>query len=227
MVSSRRQEAISGPVPGYFLEPDRVTGRQIDDDGEDGMRLDSGTATPDGRLLEGIAKGDRVAFTQFYERHNRALFAFLVKLVRERELAEEVLSETMLEIWRQAGRFEGKSSVTTWLFSIGHHKAVSRLRKKREVALDEEAAAKIEDQGPRPDNVAADRNMSRLLQDMMERLSLDHREILQLAYFQEFSVQEIAEVLDLPENTVKTRMFYARQKLKGMLEAAGIKGAAA
>lgn len=189
------------------------------------MKLDTGGVIPDGKLLDGIAKGDRAAFTEFYQRHDRGLFAFLVKLVRERELAEEVLSETMLEIWRQAGRFEGKSSVTTWMFSIAHHKAVSRLRKKREVALDDDVAANIEDQAPKPDSLAADQTMSRLLQGLMEKLSLDHREILQLAYFQEFSVQEIAETLDLPENTVKTRMFYARQKLKGMLEAAGVKGA--
>ena len=189
------------------------------------MRLDAGNAIPDGKLLDGIAKGDRAAFTEFYQRHNRALFAFLVKLVRDREMAEEVLSETMLDVWRQAGRFEGKSSVTTWLFSIGHHKAVSRLRRMREVALDEEVAANIEDGAPTPDIQASDRDMSRLLISLIDRLSLDHREILQLAYYQEFSVQEIAEVLDLPENTVKTRMFYARQRLKVLLEAAGVKGA--
>jgi RNA polymerase sigma-70 factor (ECF subfamily) len=191
------------------------------------MKLDAGSAIPDGKLLDGIAKGDRAAFTEFYQRHNRSLFAFLVKMVRDRELAEEVLSETMLDIWRQAGRFEGKSSVTTWLFSIGHHKAVSRLRRMREVALDEEVAANIEDSGPTPDMQASDKDMSRLLARLIECLSLDHREILQLAYYQEFSVQEIAEVLDLPENTVKTRMFYARQRLKALLEQAGVKGAVA
>ena len=191
------------------------------------MRLDAGSTIPDGKLLDGIAKGDRAAFTEFYQRHNRSLFAFLVKMVRDRELAEEVLSETMLDIWRQAGRFEGKSSVTTWLFSIGHHKAVSRLRRMREVALDEEVAANIEDSGPTPDMQASDKDMSHLLARLIECLSLDHREILQLAYYQEFSVQEIAEVLDLPENTVKTRMFYARQRLKALLEQAGVNGAVA
>ena len=191
------------------------------------MKLDAGSAIPDGKLLDGIAKGDRAAFTEFYQRHNRSLFAFLVKMVRDRELAEEVLSETMLDVWRQAGRFEGKSSVTTWLFSIGHHKAVSRLRRMRELALDEEVAANIEDSGPTPDMLASDKDMSRLLARLIECLSLDHREILQLAYYQEFSVQEIAEVLDLPENTVKTRMFYARQRLKALLEQAGVKGAVA
>ncbi|WP_374655640.1 sigma-70 family RNA polymerase sigma factor [Dongia sp.] len=191
------------------------------------MKLEAGGVIPDGKLLDGIAKGDRAAFTEFYQRHNRSLFAFLVKMVRDRELAEEVLSETMLDVWRQAGRFEGKSSVTTWLFSIGHHKAVSRLRRMREVALDEEVAANIEDSGPTPDKQASDKDMSRLLARLIECLSLDHREILQLAYYQEFSVQEIAEVLDLPENTVKTRMFYARQRLKALLEQAGVKGAVA
>jgi RNA polymerase sigma-70 factor (ECF subfamily) len=191
------------------------------------MKLEAGSKIPDGMLLDGIANGDRGAFTEFYQRHNRALFAFLVKMVRDRELAEEVLSETMLDVWRQAGRFEGKSSVTTWLFSIGHHKAVSRLRRMREVALDEEVAANIEDSGPTPDMQASDKNMSRLLARLIDCLSLDHREILQLAYYQEFSVQEIAEVLDLPENTVKTRMFYARQRLKVLLEQAGVKGAVA
>ncbi len=65
------------------------------------MRLDAGNIIPDGKLLDGIAKGDKDAFTEFYQRHNRALFAFLVKLVRDREMAEEVLSETMLDVWRQ------------------------------------------------------------------------------------------------------------------------------
>lgn len=191
------------------------------------MKRETGETIPDGKLLDSISTGDKEAFAQFYQRHNRPLFAFLVKLVRERTMAEEVLNETMLEIWRQAGRFEGKSSVTTWLFSIAHHKAVSRLRKKREVALDDDVAANIVDDSPAPDSLAADRNMSRMLQSLMERLSDDHREILHLAYFQELSVQEIAEILDLPENTVKTRMYYARQRLKSMLESAGVQGAIA
>jgi RNA polymerase sigma-70 factor (ECF subfamily) len=142
-------------------------------------------------------------------------------------MVEDVLNETLMEVWRQAARFEGRSSVNTWVFSIAHHRAVSRLRKKRESPLDEEQAAAIEDTGPTPDVNAEASDMSRLLARLMERLSFEHREILHLAYYQEFSVQEIADALDLPPNTVKTRMFYARQRLKVLLEESGVEGAVA
>jgi RNA polymerase sigma-70 factor (ECF subfamily) len=101
------------------------------------------------------------------------------------------------------------------------------LRKKRETALDEEQAAAIEDEAPTPDENAMTGDMSRLIAELMEQLSFEHREILHLAYYQEFSVQEIADALDLPANTVKTRMFYARQRLKVLLEKSGVEGAVA
>ena len=174
-----------------------------------------------------IAAGDEDAFNELYQRLQRPLFGFLVKLVRQREMAEELVNESLLDVWRQAGRFEGKSSVSTWIYSIAHHKAVSRLRRIREHALDDGAAEKIEDTAPTPDMRAEEGDMARLLKATMDKLSFDHREVIQLAYYQEFSVQEIAEVLDLPENTVKTRMFYARQRLKALLAAAGVEGAVA
>lgn len=196
------------------------------------MKADAGAATSrlqsgDGKLLQRIAGGDEDAFTELYQRLQRPLFGFLVKLVREREMAEEVLNETLLDVWRQAGRFEGKSSVSTWIYSIAHHKAVSRLRRIREHSLEEGAAERIEDPAPTADVRVAEDDMARLLKRTLDKLSFDHREVIQLAYYQEFSVQEIAEVLDLPENTVKTRMFYARQRLKALLEAAGVEGAVA
>ena len=178
----------------------------------------------DAALLERVAGGDRVAFAELYRRLQRPLYGYLMKLVREREMVEDVLNETMMEVWRQASRFEGRSSVNTWVFSIAHHRAVSRLRKKRETPLDEEQAAAIEDEAPTPDENAMSGDMSRLIAGLMEQLSFEHREILHLAYFQEFSVQEIAEALDLPANTVKTRMFYARQRLKVLLEKSGVEG---
>jgi len=178
-------------------------------------------------LLQRIAGGDRDAFAELYRRLQRPLFGYLMKLVRDREMVEDVLNETLMEVWRQAARFEGRSSVNTWVFSIAHHRAVSRLRKKRETALDEEQAAAIEDESPTPDMRAESSDMSRLLARLMEQLSFEHREILHLAYYQEFSVQEIADALDLPPNTVKTRMFYARQRLKALLEESGVEGAMA
>ena len=184
-------------------------------------------AVSDGQLLARIARGDRDAVTALYRRLERPLFAFLVKTLRDREAAADVLNETMLDVWRQAGRFEGKSSVATWIYSIAHHKAVSWLRKRREVELDEEAVAAIPDDTPGADKAIASRDISQIIARLMEKLSVDHRIVLQLAYFQEFSVGQIAEILDCPENTVKTRMFYARQRLRTLLEAEGIEGAAA
>jgi len=189
-----------------------------------GTRGKSGDGSAEVALLQRVAAGDRNAFSELYRRLQRPLFGYLMKLVREREMVEDVLNETMMEVWRQAGRFEGRASVNTWVFSIAHHRAVSRLRKKRETPLDEEQAAAIEDEAPTPDENAISGDMSRLIGTLMEQLSFEHREILHLAYFQEFSVQEIAEALDLPANTVKTRMFYARQRLKVLLEKSGVEG---
>jgi RNA polymerase sigma-70 factor (ECF subfamily) len=189
-----------------------------------GSRGKSGDGSAEVALLQRVAAGDRNAFSELYRRLQRPLFGYLMKLVREREMVEDVLNETMMEVWRQAARFEGRSSVNTWVFSIAHHRAVSRLRKKRETSLDEEQANTIEDEAPTPDENAMSGDMSRLIGALMEQLSFEHREILHLAYFQEFSVQEIAEALDLPANTVKTRMFYARQRLKVLLEKSGVEG---
>lgn len=184
-------------------------------------------AVSDGQLLARIARGDQDAVTALYRRLERPLFAFLVKTLRDREAAADVLNETMLDVWRQAGRFEGKSSVATWIYSIAHHKAVSWLRKRREVELDEEAVAAIPDDTPGADTAIAANDTAQIIARLMDKLSVDHRIVLQLAYFQEFSVTQIAEILDCPENTVKTRMFYARQRLRTLLEAEGIEGAAA
>jgi len=189
-----------------------------------GSRGKSTDGSADVALLQRVAGGDRNAFAELYRRLQRPLYGYLMKLVREREMVEDVLNETMLEVWRQAARYEGRASVNTWVFSIAHHRAVSRLRKKRESALDEEAAAAIEDEAPTPDENAVTSDMNRLIAALMEQLSFEHREILHLAYYQEFSVQEIADALDLPANTVKTRMFYARQRLKVLLEKSGIEG---
>ena len=189
-----------------------------------GSRGKGADGAADAALLQRVAGGDRVAFAELYRRLQRPLFGYLMKLVREREMVEDVLNETMMEVWRQAARFEGRASVNTWVFSIAHHRAVSRLRRKRETSLDEETAAQIEDEAPTPDEHAVTADVNRLIGALMEQLSFEHREILHLAYYQEFSVQEIADALDLPANTVKTRMFYARQRLKVLLEKSGIEG---
>jgi RNA polymerase sigma-70 factor (ECF subfamily) len=186
-----------------------------------------GAKSSEAALMQRMAGGDREAFAILYRQLERPLFGYLMKLVRERDMAEDILNETMLEVWRQAGRFEGRSSVSTWAFSIAHHRAVSRFRKRRESPLDEGYAATIPDDAPMPDQHLQSMGMSRLLARLLDQLSFEHREVINLAYYQEFSVQEIADALGVPANTVKTRMFYARQRLKTLLAESGVKRAVA
>ena len=128
-----------------------------------------------------------------------------------------------LAVWQNASRYEGRSEPLTWLLSIAHHKAVSALHKKKEVlGVLEEATIDLADDEDTPDVVAQKADKSQLMRACIGRLSEEHRTILDLVYYQERSITEVAEILSIPENTVKTRMFYARKKLSELLKARGI-----
>jgi RNA polymerase sigma-70 factor (ECF subfamily) len=126
-----------------------------------------------------------------------------------------------LEVWRQAGKFEARSTVSTWLLAIARFKALSSLRKRSEEVLDEEAAA-IEDPGDDPEVAVQKKNKGDVLRKAIAQLSAEHREIIDLVYYHEKSIEEVVELMGIPENTVKTRMFYARKRLSGLLKAAGV-----
>lgn len=183
----------------------------------------SSQTVADRGLLEAVSRGDKGAFQRLYARHSVRIFRFLMRLVQNKATAEELVNEVFLEIWQHAGRYEGRSSPTTWMMAIAHNKAVSGLRRRREVTgMDETAAAEIADLDDDPEQTAQKQDKGRIMRQCMARLSSDHREILDLVYYQEMSVGEVAEVLKIPENTVKTRMFYARKKLGELLKAAGV-----
>ena len=150
------------------------------------------------------------------------MFRFVARLVRQDAIAEELTNEVFLEVWRNAGTFEGKASASTWLLSIAHHRAVSVLRKRREESWNEEVAAEIADTDDDPEVVAQKVDKSALLRRAMEQLSPEHREIVDLVYYHEMSIAEVSEIVGIPENTVKTRMFYARKRLSEILKAAGV-----
>jgi RNA polymerase sigma-70 factor, ECF subfamily len=147
----------------------------------------------------------------------------LTRLMRNEAMAEELLNEVFLAVWQSAGRYEGRSEPSTWLISIAHNKAVSALRKKREVSgFDDDAAAEIEDDADNPEVTSQKSDKAAQMRAAMKGLSAEHREILDLVYYQEQSVSEVAEIIGIPEATVKTRMFYARKKLSELLQARGI-----
>lgn len=157
-----------------------------------------------------------------YARHHVRVFRFALRMVRDEQVAEDLISEVFLDVWRQAGKFEGRSAVSTWLLAIAKFKALSTLRKRKDAELDEDAAAAIEDTADNPEVAIAKKDTSSALQGCLAALSLEHREIVDLVYYHEKSVAEVAEIVGIPENTVKTRLFYARKKLAELLKAAGI-----
>jgi RNA polymerase sigma-70 factor (ECF subfamily) len=179
-------------------------------------------ATSDEALIGRIAAGDKLAMQVLFARHHVRVYRFVLRLVRNQTLAEDLISEVFLDVWRQAGKFEARSTVSTWLLAIARFKALSQLRKRSEEELDEEAAAAIEDPGDDPEVAAQKKDKSEVLRKAIAQLSPEHREIIDLVYYHEKSIEEVAEIVGIPENTVKTRMFYARKRLSELLKAAGV-----
>src|ERR1700756_5076574 len=178
--------------------------------------------TSDEVLIGRIAKGDRLAMQVLFARHHVRVYRFVLRLLGNPTVAQDLISDVFLDVWRQADRFEGRSAVSTWLLAIARFKALSALRKKPDEELDEETAEAIEDTSDDPEVALEKKDKSAVLRQCLEKLSPEHREIIDLVYYHEKSVDEVAQIVGIPENTVKTRMFYARKKLSEMLKAAGM-----
>jgi RNA polymerase sigma-70 factor (ECF subfamily) len=179
-------------------------------------------ATSDEVLIGRIASGDRLAMQVLFARHHVRVYRFVLRIVRDESTAEDLISEVFLDVWRQADRFEQRSAVSTWMLAIARFKALSAMRRRPDEELDEEAAAAIEDPSDDPEAVLEKKDKSALIRQCLTGLSAEHREIIDLVYYHEKSVEEVAMIVGIPENTVKTRMFYARKKLGELLNAAGI-----
>lgn len=182
------------------------------------MSVDDG----DAQLVAEMARGDRAAISRLMARHQTRVFRFVALRVPSHAVAEEITNEVFLDAWRSSGRFAGQSSVSTWLLAIAHHKAVSAVRKRREEGWDDAAADDLADEQDDPEVATQKVDKGAVMRRCIDRLSADHREIIDLVYYHEQSVAEVASVLSIPEATVKTRMFYARKKLAELLREAGI-----
>jgi RNA polymerase sigma-70 factor (ECF subfamily) len=137
-------------------------------------------------------------------------------------LAEDVVSDVFIDVWRQAGGFKGKSQVSTWVLAIARHKALSALRAHSDAQLDDNAAASVVDPTDDAETMMSKRDRSIAIQKCLAQLSAAHREVLDLVYYHERSVDEVAEIVGVPVSTVKTRMFYARKRMENLLNAAGL-----
>jgi len=178
-------------------------------------------------LIESIGKGDRRAMVSLFIRHNVRIHRFVMRLTGKTSIAEDVVSEVFLDIWRGAAEFSGRSNVSTWLLGIARNKTMSVLRRRTETPLDYDAALELVDDMDDPEVVADRASRGAVVRRCLMRLPPPLREVVDLIYYHEKTVAEVAEIVGIPPGTVKTRMFHARSRLQELLESAGVRRALA
>lgn len=188
----------------------------------DRTRRPAPKASSDETLVTLIAAGDRNAMRTLYARHSARVFRFLLRIVDNAATAEDLLSETFIDVWRQAGRFEARSKASTWLLGIARHKALSSLRQRRFDQLDDAAFALVPDPSDDPEVAAERHSRADVLRECLRQLPPAQRELLDLIYYHEQSIAEVARIVGVPENTVKTRAFYARKRLAELMAERGV-----
>ena len=178
--------------------------------------------TSDETLVAQIAQRDKHALQLLYSRHHVRIYRFALRFLNDEAAAEDTVSEVFIDVWRQAERFEGRSQVTTWLLAIARNKALSLLRRRSSEELDDEVAEFIEDPSDNPEAAMLKSQRASVLQDCLTQLSPAHREIVDLVYYHEKSVEEVAHIVAAPASTIRTRMFYARKRIGELMAAKGI-----
>ena len=163
-------------------------------------------------LLRQVAAGDRTAFKELYLIYHRRLARFLMRMTSRHDLIEEVINDTLWTVWLKAGDFRGDSLVSTWIVGITYRRALKALRRHgapRPMLV-------VEDVAVAPDAQLEDENRQWLGQALAE-LPLEQRMVMEFSYLMGHSCEEIATIMQCPVNTVKTRMFHAREKLRRSL----------
>jgi RNA polymerase sigma-70 factor (ECF subfamily) len=176
----------------------------------------------DAVLLGRIACGDTAAMRMLFANHQVAVYRFVLRRLRDTTLAEDVTSEVFLDVWRHAGRFEGRSAVSTWILAIARHKAFSARPRLDHIQLEDDMVETNGNVVDDPGAMLQARDRSIVLRKCITRLSAEHREIIDLVYYQEQTVESVATILGIPRNTAKTRVFYARKRLSDELRKSGV-----
>lgn len=158
--------------------------------------------------------------------HRKRVFRFIQRIVRNPAIADDLVSQVFLDVWRSANRFENRSRVSTWLLSIARFKAAVSLRERRHETIESYDMPGIADHADTPEAALDRKETSGLLQACIAMLSPAHREIIDLFYYREKSVAEMSKIVGIPLATVKSRIFYARKQLAGILVSAGFDVAA-
>jgi RNA polymerase sigma-70 factor, ECF subfamily len=179
-----------------------------------------GADASDDALIKAIGRGDRHAMALLYGRHHVRVYRFALRITGDASSAEDVVSEVFLQVWRQADRFESRAQVSTWLLAIARNKSLSEVRRRSANYSDGETI-EIEDTADDLEISAHNRSRSELIRRCLSQLSAVQREVIDLVYYHEKSVADVAKIVGVPANTVKTRMFHARRRIGMFLKAAG------
>ncbi|MEO8972906.1 MAG: sigma-70 family RNA polymerase sigma factor [Ktedonobacteraceae bacterium] len=182
------------------------------------MKMQTQPAIDDKQILKRIASGDREALAELYARYQQHIFRYLLQLTPDYGLAEEMLQDTFVAVWKSASTFEGRSTVRTWLISITRRQAHNTLRRHKlltvdEADLEELATTEIEPEDFTLNSIARDE-----LTVAFKQLAPVHREIIVLIFIEELSYPEAANVLGIPVGTVKSRLSNAKRTLRTLLE---------
>ena len=170
--------------------------------------------TPDdGELLARVASGNLQAFERLYRVYQPRLTRFLTTLLKRPQLIEEVLDDTMMVVWQTSANFRGSSKPSTWIFAIAYRKAHKAKARWPDPVEEPENDTRPSDD-PAPDEELHQQRLRAALMKAMDQLTPDHRAVVDLTYFHGMGYREIAEIVDCPVDTVKTRMFHARRRLK-------------
>src|SRR5260370_34962697 len=172
-----------------------------------------GGTSSDETLIGRIAGGDQLAMRTLFARHRVPIYRWLLRIVHDETLAEDVLSDVFLDVWRQAAAFEGRSSVSTWLLAIARHKALSARRGRSDAELDARIASTLVDPADDAEAALQKKNRSELLRNSLAGLSPEHGEGIDLVYYPGKAVREVADIVGGGEDTVKTRVLYARNNV--------------
>ncbi|HBV21345.1 MAG TPA: RNA polymerase subunit sigma-24 [Nitrosomonas sp.] len=171
-----------------------------------------------------IAKQDRSAFKQFYYEFSPRLANFLFKFLKRNDYVEEAVGDVMLVVWQNAARYTLSSKVSTWVFGIAYKKALkilarNRASQNRYVSFEEEEMDITIEDCERPDSLAQHAELHHAIVGALDALSASHRAVIEMVFFEGFTYPEIAEILDCPVNTVKTRVYHAKKQLMNHLNA--------
>jgi RNA polymerase sigma factor (sigma-70 family) len=175
--------------------------------------------TPEGEacLIGRVAAGDRRAFEALYRAYFPRLTRFLQRMTRSATLIEEIVNDTLLVVWRKAASFDGSSKVSTWVFAVAYRRACKALH-----ALDEPVEGSVDEQASqdnaRPDWLLDQQRLAQAVDAALATLPLVQRIAFQLTFYHDMTYTEIAEIMECPVNTVKTRMFHTRKRLASLLD---------